>query len=209
MFHSKLIITAPFVLAMVLWSCSSTKEETVPQPEVKKETPPAVVMEPEKIYRYDQRYLVQDASIDKATKVTDPLQAVRVIQIKPGENQVLVISSFDHVNEDGKDVALETWLGIEMPSFAAGTYNLASAVQTSFYRFYLGESGKRFDGKSIDGTITVEKLDKNYLTGTIEAVIQGTSKSFEGAETEFRYSMSGPFRIRVVPIEATIMRDRR
>ena len=75
-------------------------------------------------------YYVKGAVIGDPKDVDDPLQAIRVIQLKPGADEVLVISSFDKQGE----TSLETWFGIELPSFAPGTYDLADARKISFYR---------------------------------------------------------------------------
>ncbi len=206
--HPSLLLLMTLAASVMIGACSST-EEVVPEPTVTTTEPPPVVMEPEKTYRFDQRYFVRNASIAKPTDVSDPLQALRIIQLNAGANDVLVVSSFDRINENGKDVGLETWFGIEFPPLKPGTYNLADAVKTSFYRFYLGEEGKRFDGRSLDGTFTISEITDTHIIGSIEAVVTGLTRSFTKDPEEFKFTVSGGFKIRIVPIEATFLKDRR
>ncbi|MBL0175080.1 MAG: hypothetical protein IPP94_07420 [Ignavibacteria bacterium] len=193
--------------AVFLASCSSPKEEirTVkPETGTVDVTPPA----PPRVFQYEDRYFVRDASIDPSTKVDDPLQAIRVIQLKPGTHDVLVISVFAKEKEAGAEVASETWFGIELPSMAPGTYDLAKAAEVKFYRFHLGDKPLRLDGQKCTGTITIEDSRDGFLTGAIVARIEGVSKSFLDVSAPFTTAFTGSFRIKEVPLEATLIKGR-
>jgi len=193
------------VLSALLAACSAANEEikTEAPPVAKKDTlvtpPPAA-----RVYTYSERYFVPDAEIDAATNVEDPLQAIRVIQLKEGKNNVLVVSSYDKLGE----TSLETWFGIELPSFAPGKYMLANASNAAFYRFYLGDKRKRIDGESYEGSITVEEYKDGYLSGSIDATINGVTKSFEEDSKPVRVTFTGSFRIQEVALENTMMKSR-
>ncbi len=197
-------VTALFAAILLFSACSSTEEQVKPEPPpVEKETAVKPV-EPERVFTYTERYYVKGAVIGDPKDVDDPLQAIRVIQLKPGADEVLVISSFDKQGE----TSLETWFGIELPSFAPGTYDLADARKISFYRFYLGEEKKRIDGQSCDGTLKIESNADGALTGSVEATVNGISKSFDTADAPVRVKFSGSFRIQEVALENTIMKTR-
>ena len=130
------------LLGSFVAACSSTEEQIE---EVQKEPEPVETVEetpvPEPDYKFVERYYVQNAIIDNDVDVEDPLAAIRVIQLLDGRNEVLVISSFEDIQEGGKTVNVESWLGIEMPKFSAGTHDIKQAKNVKFYRFYLGEKG--------------------------------------------------------------------
>ena len=198
----------PLLLLTVLLglaACSGADEDlkTEAPPVAKKDsviTPPPTA----RVYTFNERYFIPDASIDEATNVDDPLQAIRVIQLKEGKNQVLVISSFDKLGE----TSLETWFGIELPSFAPGTYQLKDASKINFYRFYLGDKRKRIDGESYEGSITVEENADGYVAGYIDATINGVTKSFEEESKPVRVTFTGSYRIQEVALENTMMTSR-
>src|SRR5512145_113511 len=107
-------LTAALALCLIA-ACSAPKEpvkveETPKEPvaPIAKETPTA-----KPVYKYTERYFVERAAIAADTDFDDPLQAIRVIQLKDGGNQVLVVSSFDQVKENGKDMGMESWLAVE------------------------------------------------------------------------------------------------
>ena len=193
------------ITLLVLAGCSGAKEElkTEAPPVAKKDT---VVTPPptERVYTYSERYAIPDATIDEATNVDDPLQAIRVIQLKEGKNSVLVISSFDTLAGQ----SLETWFGIELPSFAPGSYALADAANAELYRFYLGEDRKRIDGESYEGKLTIEENSDGYVSGYIDATINGVTKSFDADSKPVRVTFTGSFRIQVVDLENTLMKTR-
>jgi hypothetical protein len=199
--HQIVALTATFLLFS---ACSSTEEQVKPEPPpIQKETEVKPV-EPEREFTYTERYYVKNALIGDPTDVDDPLQAIRVIQLKPGTGEVLVISSFD--KQDA--TSLETWFGIELPSFTPGTYDLAKAKKISFYRFYLGEEKKRIDGQFSEGTLRIESNAGGELTGSVDATINGMSKSFDEASKPVRVKFSGSFRIQEVELENTMMKTR-
>ena len=193
------------VIVLLLAACSGSQEEvreTVT--EVKTDTlppPPEEVI----VYDFNERYFVRNAAIDDEKEVENPLQALRVIQMKKGTGQVLVISAFE--DKDGGKVKLETWLGIEMPSFAPGRYDLSEATQFRFFRFYLGEKSKRMDGEKITGGLKIEKLEDGYLIGSIKAEITGQTKSFDAESKEITATLNGSFRIQEVRLEDTIIKS--
>lgn len=193
------------VIALLFVACSGSQEEireTVT--EVKTDTLPPP---PEEVIEYDftERYFVRNAAIDDEKEVKDPLQALRVIQMKEGSGQVLVISAFEDM-DDGK-VKMETWLGIELPSFAPGRYDLTDAAQFRFFRFYLGEKSKRMDGEKITGRMKIEKLENGYLSGAIRAEIRGKTKAFEAESQEITVNLEGSFRIQEVRLEDTMIKS--
>ncbi|MDT8322581.1 MAG: hypothetical protein RRA94_00615 [Bacteroidota bacterium] len=199
--------TASFLLFtfLLMVGCSASNEElkTEAPPVAKKDsvvTPPPAA----RVYTYNDRYAISDAAIDEATNVDDPLQAIRVIQLKEGRNSVLVISSFDKLAEQ----SLETWFGIELPSFSPGSYSLADAANIQFYRFYLGDQRKRIDGESYEGTVTIEEFRDGYVSGYVDATINGVTKSFEEKSKPVRVTFTGSFRIQVVDLENTLMKTR-
>ena len=195
-----------FALALLAGACSAPKEEVKPViPEVKLEplTPPP----PARVFEFEDRYFVRGASIDLETNIDDPLQAIRVIQIKQGESDVLVISSFEKAGND-RSQATETWFGLELASLAPGRYPLSSAKNARFFRFLLGDKPERLDGKSYEGFINIEEIKDGYITGTVSATVTGVSKSFEKPSMPFSMPYSGSFRIREVPLEATVIKTK-
>lgn len=195
---------APSIVLLLLVSCAAPEEQIKPDPppaEKKKEITP---VEQVREYTFTERYYVRDAGIGDPTEVDDPLQAIRVIQLTPGNNEVLVISSFDREGETPR----ETWLGIELPSFAPGRYDLSGADAFMFYRFYLGEERRRIDGVSLSGRLTVESNTDGVLTGSIDADISGLSRAFEKENSSERVHFSGSFRIQEVEFDNTIMKTR-
>lgn len=201
------------ISALIIWTClcgffaacSGSKEE-IQRIEPELESPDIPSLPQPRVFRYEDRYFVQHASIDDPTKIAEPMQAVRVIQLKEGENAVLVISSFEKLNEGGEDVAQETWFGVEMPSFEPGTYNVSRAVKISYYRFNLGKNGTRFDGTSYTGTITIESIADGYIIGSVDIVVSGVTKSFDKPTHPFTSTFTGSFKIQDVPFEATTMK---
>ena len=195
------IISPALCFCAAFVSCSGPKEEVKPAP---LQTPPPVlsIPAPERVFRYEDRYFVRNASIDSPANITEPLQAIRVIQLKPGANSALVISSFEKTQENGEETATESWFGIEMPSFASGVYDVSKAVNVSFYRFSLGKSGKRYDGKAFKGVLAVETAADGYIIGTVDVIITGETKSFNEPAQEFTTDFRGSFRIKEVPVEA-------
>lgn len=197
-------ILALCAMFLLVSACSGTKEEVTsqPPPVVKQAAPEKAPAERE--FTYTERYYVKNAVIGDPADVSDPLQAIRVIQLKPGSGEVLVISSFDNEGEK----PLETWLGIELASFAPGIYNLADAKKISFYRFYLGDDRKRIDGQSGEGKLKIESNENGELIGHIDATIIGTIKSFDQKNEQVRFTFTGSFRIQEVELENTMMKTR-
>ncbi len=195
------------IIVLVVAACSGSQEEvreTVPV--VKADTlppPPEEVI----VYDFTERYFVRNAAIGDEKEVENPLQALRVIQMKEGTGQVLVISAFE--DKDGGKVKLETWLGIEMPSFAPGRYDLSDATQFRFFRFYLGGKSKRMDGERITGGMKLEKLEDGYLYGSISAEITGQTKSFDSESAPITAELKGSFRIQEVRLEDTIIKGKK
>ncbi|MDX9758046.1 MAG: hypothetical protein RBU27_02700 [Bacteroidota bacterium] len=191
--------------AVFLVSCASTEEQLPPQapPIEKKRTIEPV--QPERVYSYTERYYVKNAVIGDPKDVDDPLQAIRVIQLQPGGNEVLVISSFDELGE----TTLETWLGIEMPKFEAGKeYDLATATRISYYRFYLGDDRKRSDASSATGRIKIERNENGEIIGAIDAKLQGVNRAIGRADAPVEIAFSGSFRIQEEDLENTILKSR-
>lgn len=199
-------ITITLSFSVLLLSCSGTKEET-PPPKPKVEPPTVKVEKPKRTFEINDLYYVKNAVLVPPTNIDEPLQAIRVIQLEPGKHQVLVLFRTDEVEEsDGDIVHYETWLGIELPSFAPGTYDLASAPQIQFYKFYLGEKGIQYEGKTFTGAITIEGVEDGYLIGELNIRIKGETKSFVKPTEKFDMTWEGTFRIQEVPIEATMMK---
>ncbi len=203
---SRLIALA---IAIMFISCSSTKEEikeVKPEPVVTPTKPPEVDT---RVFRFDERYFVRDAAIDKETNIEDPLQAIRVIQLKQGNSQVLVISQFENVEENGEKVGYETWMAVEMPSLEMpGKYDVGTARNVRFFRFRLGDKSLRMDGQSFSGSIKVESLKDGHLIGSVSVEVSGVTKSFDETSRPFKTVFAGSFRIKEVPLEATIMKSR-
>jgi len=193
------------LFAVLFSACSGSEEQVrmeIPPP---KKAEPAVTPPPaEREFTFNERYFITNAAIDDPENIDDALQAIRVIQLKKGANQVLVISSFDRL----ADTSMETWFGIEMPTFAPGTYQLKDAKKLAFYRFYLGDDRKRIDGESFEGTVTIEEEKNGYLIGSLDATIQGMTKSFEEESRPVRVRFMGSFRIQNVNLEDTMMKQR-
>jgi hypothetical protein len=197
-------ILAFLAAAVLFFGCSSTKEEVNLQPPpVKKEVRPEKEPPP-RVFTYTERYWVKNAVIGDPEKLQDPLQAIRVIQLQPGSGEVLVFS----VVETKGETALETWFGIELPSFAPGTYDLSEARKISFYHFYLGDNRKRIDGQSCEGKLTIESNQDGELIGAISAMIDGASKRIGQESRPVAVAFNGSFRIKEVALENTIMKSR-
>lgn len=194
-----------FVAAAFLVSCSGSEEQVKPEaPPPPPKTTEIIPVEAEREFTYSERYYVTRATIGDPSEVDDALQAIRVIQLKPGENEVLVISSFDRQGE----TSLETWFGIEMPSFAVGRHDLSSATKIAFYRFYLGNERKRIDGQRASGSLVIESNTEDAIIGSIDATIEGVTKSFEEASKAVQVRFTGSFRIQKEELENTIMKSR-
>lgn len=197
-------LAALFATVFLFSACASTEQQLPPQaPPVAKEKEIKPV-EPEREFTYTERYYVKGATIGDPTKVNDPLQAIRVIQLEPGSGEVLVLNTIDKMNES----ALETWFGIELPSFAPGIHDLAQATKVSFYRFYLGDDRKRIDGSSCEGRIKIESNTDGELIGAINATVNGNMKSFQAGNSEVKIVFTGSFRIQEEELENTIMKSR-
>lgn len=198
-------ILAIFAAIFLFSACSSTKEEVTPPP-----PPPVVrgekpeVAPTEREFTYTERYYVKNAVISDPSEVKDALQALRVIQLEAGSAETLVFSSFDKKGE----ASLETWFGIELPSFAPGVYDLSTATKIAFYRFYLGDDRKRIDGSSSEGKIKIESNQDGELTGSIDATINGLMKAFDQQNQEVKVTFTGSFRIKLVDLENTMMKTR-
>jgi hypothetical protein len=188
-------------------SCSSPREDVkvIPAPIAAE---PARAPEPERLYKYEDRFFVRHAALAPPTAVDDPLQAIRVIQLKEGEGDVLVISAFGTTTVDGATYNTETWLGIELPSIARGRYDLARNAKLMFYRFILGSSSSRFEGVSYQGGLEVESIADGYIAGAVDLEINGITKSFTAPPRKESLAFSGSFRIKDVPLEATIIRSK-
>lgn len=193
---------------IVFAACSSPKEEIkeTPPPPKQEEPKMAPPVEATKLYKYNDRYMVPASRISDATDFNDPLQAIRVIQLRQGMNNVLVISSFDKMMIDGKETPVETWIGIELKSMMVGKYDLATdALNKQFYRFVLSDKGKRFDGVEITGTVEIKESTREYVAGFINASIKGETKGFDQANQDFALSFSGSFKVDRVDLENTLM----
>ena len=92
--------------------------------------------------------------------------------------------------------------------FAPGVYDIAQAANVRFYRFFLGPNSKRFDGKAFRGAITIERAQDGMLIGTMDIMINGMTKSFTEPSANFSSTLSGSFRIKEVPIEATVVKGK-
>ncbi|MBR9976282.1 MAG: hypothetical protein KFF77_11920 [Bacteroidetes bacterium] len=192
-------------VAILFSACSGSEEQVSPEsPPPPPKTTEIKPVEAVREFTYTERYYVTRATIGDPSDVDDALQAIRIIQLKPGENDVLVISSFDRQGE----ASLETWFGIEMPSFAPGRHDLSSARNIAFYRFYLGNERKRIDGQRASGSLVIESYDGEAIIGTIDATIEGVTKSFDEASKPVKVSFSGSFRIQKAELEDTIMKSR-
>ncbi len=201
-----LLITITLSFSVLLLSCSGIKEET-PPPKPKIEQPTVKIEKPKRTFEINDRYYVKNAVLASPTNIDEPVEAIHVIQLDPGKHQVLVLFRTEDVEESsGNIVHYETWLGIELPSFAPGTYDLASAPQIQFYKFYLGENGIRYDGKTFTGSITIEGIEDGYLIGELNIRIKGETKSFVKPTEKFDTTWKGTFRIQDVPIDATMMK---
>lgn len=155
----------------------------------------------------NDRYYVKNAKIAAPTAIDEPVQAIRVIQLEPGQHEVLVLFKSEESQQSNGEVAhIETWLGIELPSFEPGTYDLLSASNIQFYKFILSEKGMRFDGKTFTGAITIEGVEDGYLIGELNIRIKGDTKSFNKPTEKFDTNWKGSFRVQEVPIEATKMK---
>ncbi len=196
---------APLLLVvLVAAGCSGSDEQVKADvPVIRIDTIAAPVVDT-RVFKYNERYFVRGALLAKATNVDDPVQALRVIQLVKGANDALVISSFDN---DGP-APTETWLGIEFQSLRVGTLSLEQANALQFYRFYLGDDRKRFDGVKATGTLTIDEITDQAIIGSIKAEIEGVMKSFESSPMPAKESFVGSFRIGRVNIEDTMIGGR-
>lgn len=202
-----ILLIFPLLLCLILFSCSAPKEET--KPPVKEEKAPEVISdEPARAFGITERYYVRSASIAPPTNIEEPLQAIRVIQLQPGANEVLVLFRQEEGVENGESIRYETWLGIEMSSFTPGRYYIGGALQVQFYRFQLAKKGVRYDGTSYTGTITIEDMKEGHLIGSIDLKIMGETRGFDTQSEKFEMTWKGDFRVQEVPLEATIMKSR-
>ena len=195
-----------FFICVCFISCSGPKEETPPQ----KEEPKKIVVpveKPKATFMINDRYYVKNAQLAPPTAIDDPVQAIRVIQLEPGTHEVLVLFKTDESQADnGEVVHNETWLGLELPSFAPGTYDLSDASKIQFYKFLLADKGVRYDGKTFSGDIKIRGIEDGYLIGELNIRIEGETKSFDKPTEKFDMEWKGSFRIQEVPIEATRMK---
>ncbi len=200
---------AIFVLftALLLSSCSAPKQETPPV-KVEEKKPEVKIEKPARAFGVTERYYVKSAVLAPPNKVDDPLQAIRVIQLKQGQHEVLVLFRQEQERVGNEDVRYETWMGIEMPFFAPGTYQISNAQEVQFFRFQLAQKGVRYDGESYRGTVTIEGNEDGYLVGSIDLLILGETKSFDKPSEQFQMPWKADFRIQEVPLEATIMKSR-
>lgn len=195
------VILALFV---VIAGCAAPPQtvERVEPPKIEQPAPKPEV--DTRVFRYEDRYFIAGASIDKPTNIDDPMQALRVIQIKEGPNQVLVVSTFERAGRDGASRNAETWFGIEMPSFAPGSYDVSKAVKLAYHRFTLDDN-MRYDGKEYEGTITIEGEKDGAIIGSLDVRVRGITWSFDQPSAIFDLPFTGSFRIKQVPLEATRM----
>jgi hypothetical protein len=200
----KLHALAIAMLLLLFSACSSTEEQVKTEPPPVEKEKDIKPIEPVREYTYSERYYVRNATIGDPTDVDDALQAIRVIQLKPGGNEVLVINSMEKYGDN----TMETWFGIELPSFAPGQYDLSQAAKIAFYRFYLGEDRKRIDGAQSEGSIKIESSENGELIGSINATTSGMTKSFQAASAPVKVTFTGSFRIQETELENTIMKSR-
>lgn len=193
-----------FVVGVLFISCSGTKEET-PPPKVEIKTPLPPVEKPKRNFAINDRYYVKNAVLASPTKIDDPLQAIRVIQLQEGAGETLVLFTMQEMIVNEELARYETWMGIELPSFAPGVYDIAEA-RVQYYRFFLVKKGVRYDGNTYSGTIKIESVEDGYLIGSIDIKIVGESKSFDKPSEIFETTWKGDFRVQEVPIEATMMK---
>ncbi|NOY05285.1 MAG: hypothetical protein GXO82_01410 [Chlorobi bacterium] len=198
-------VTAALVLFISSCSAPVEKEEKPKEekPRVeKKEVPP----EPRN-FSFEQRYFIRNAAIGKSTDIENPFEALRVIQIKKGTDEVLVINKIKTVTVNGSKEATETWFGIELPKFEAGkTYDVEKAVRVQYYQFNLGAPRVRYDGQSYRGTITVDGFEDDYILGSVDVEVTGTTTSFSKPPGTFKHRIAGAFRIQIVPLDALKMK---
>ena len=196
-----------FIASISLASCSAPREET-PPPKAEEKTPEVKIEKPPRAFGVTERYYVKGAALAPPNKVDDPLQAIRVIQLKPGTHEVIVFFRQEQELVGKEQVRYETWMGIEMPFFAPGTYQISNAQEVQFYRFHLAQKGMRYDGESYTGSLTVEGSEDGYLIGSIDLLIKGETKAFDRPSERFQMAWKGDFRIQEVPLDATILKTR-
>lgn len=202
-----ILVCAALALVFLMASCSAPvqketkKEEEKPRVE-KKEPPPKP-----RDFTFEQRYFIRDAVIGKSTDIENPFEALRVIQVKEGTNEVLVINKIETRMVQGRKEATETWLGIELPKFEVGkTYDVKNAVRVQYYQFKLGAPRIRYDGQKYEGTVTVDRFEDGYIVGSIDINIFGTTTSFSNPPEAFRRNLAGAFKIQIVPLDALKMK---
>lgn len=186
-------------------SCAGSKEET-PPPKVTIKTPTAPPQEPPRRFSIIDRYYVRNATLASPKQIDDPLQAIRVIQLAPGESEVLVLFSMNDPQRDDSQGTVEMWFGIEMKSFSKGTYDLSIIPRAQFFKFDLSQNSIRYDGQNYSGTITIAGVEAGHLIGSIDATINGETKSFQKPSEKFQLRWQGSFRVAEVPLDATQMK---
>jgi len=192
------------VLSLLFIACSGSEKQVMEEvPIVKEETvaPPRIDT---RMFKYNERYFVRGALLAAPTNIDDPVQALRVIQLRQGAHDALIISAFDREDQ----TPTETWFGIEYPKVQEGRYDLAEAKAIQFFRFYLGEVRERFEGVEIRGSLTVESFEQGLIIGHIEAEIDGVVRSFEREPEERRITFSGSFGISEAALEDTMILGR-
>ena len=195
-----------FFISVLFISCSGPKEE-IPPPKEEPKDLGLPLEKPKPVFMINDRYYVKNATLAPPTAIDDPVQAIRVIQLEAGPHEVLVLFKTEQSQEsNGEVVHNETWLGIELPSFAPGTYDLLSAPKIQFYKFLLADKGVRYDGKTFTGSITITGVEDGYLIGELNIRIKGDTKSFDKPTENFDLVWKGSFRVQEVPIEATRMK---
>ncbi len=194
----------PLLCLLVVVACSGTEEQVKTDvPIIRVDTVAAPQIDT-RVFKYNERYFVRGALLAKATNFDDPVQALRVVQLVQGAHDALVISSFD---KDG-ETPTETWVGIEFDHIEPGTYSIETATAFQFYRFYLGDVRKRFDGINATGSLTVTELTNDAIIGVISLKVEGVIKSFESNPEPANLGFDGSFRIGRVALEDTMMKGR-
>ena len=201
----KTILTLLTITTIVFCSCGGSKE-VAPPPKVESKIPTDPPQEPPRRFSIIDRYYVRNAALASPKQIDDPLQAIRVIQLAPGESEVLVLFTMDDPQRDNAHGKVEMWFGIEMKSFSKGTYDFANITHAQFFKFDLSQNSIRYDGQNYSGTVTIEGVEAGHLIGSIDATIKGETRSFEKPSEKFQLRWQGSFRVAEVPLEATQMK---
>ncbi len=200
-------VWAALTLVLLMASCSAPVEKVVERKEEKPRVEEKKVLPEPRDFTFEQRYFVRHATIGLSTDIENPFEALRVIQVRRGKNEVLVINKIQTDTLNGRKEATETWLGVELPKFEAGkTYDVKSATRVQYFRFKLGVPRVRYDGQNTRGTITVDGFENGYILGSIDLTISGSTKSFSKPPEQFEHHLAGAFRIQVVPLDALKMK---